>query len=705
MDLNPDMAPSHLLLPVSHVAKENKTMVRLKKGELKHRQTKGNTICRRCLNKNEKAQSFICKFVLDRRVGMEDKDDVVDFLKDHLDDGGMVHEYDNLQTNFLLYSLNKHKRWMIASHIVNLVERTEIQEEDFRLVLHERLTPTPKRCHNCVLDPVASVLDPVASVLDPVELKESSISYHDSKFNLVHSYPNGVASTLTDLSLRCYHDNIDHDTISSEQKSRKLHYKDVMRGDAHPVVVPEIRYEITYPDTVVGPCKCYTDTDYKYRWETKVKRFGWKAKGNRNRPWSRWFYKGLDHMEHQMYCDGYRDDSSHIQNHLSYEDDDTINVHPPRRKYRQLTIKDFGSYNGNCNASKKAKNERRKKKRLHSQDDVEKSMQTVRLKRSNDNGKGDISNVGTRIAEIKWRESIKDVKNDATLGVLGDDFDKSFCTCLLDKDSIETMRSHPSGFKLLFGNCVPQQLSLTMTGQTTQAQLLLWQKTEWSKWSFVAEYRLKILLKPNTTGQKMIPILLREELAGDSDRVYTVYELLNAARHVVDLLTEQQGHPGKGVTKSQRVRPTGRVKGVSVNLKPVQKEKTAPLPQDTKVSVDKKKKKIWEMDLTSDGGLLEAYDLLPTSLTQTMDFGFCKSCLRHFDPPLLKGCVLLPCLHYYCVTCWRKYIWEEIQKGCTTISCKQKLCTEVVDEVMIQNLMSCDLFNQWLCSRAEKNCC
>ncbi|XP_069101689.1 uncharacterized protein [Argopecten irradians] len=660
--------------------------------------------CKRCKFKAARAQGLICKFVLDQRFDLEEKNHALECLEDYLDDGGLVHGYDNLRNDdVILYSLNKHKRWMLLDYINELVEREEVKDDEFRLVLHERSAAPPSKRH-VILEP---------ELLE--ELKEHTLAYHDSKCTNHHIYPSGYFSTVTDLSLKCYTHTVNHSS-GPQQKLQKFQHESVIRGDVHPVAVPEIRYEITDPDFVIGPCKCDSKKGFIHRCTTKVKRFGWKKKGNHNKSWSRWYYQGLDHTEHQRYRNGYYDNNYHLTDTLwprAHSNEGIFQSDSPKdeNQPRNFTFKDF-LCSGNSNSLKKPKKDFKKKKRIPRQKDVEKIPYTT-IKRPVPKKQYDID---TRKSEIKKEVSIVNVGTKQTLKTkpkrndihydikpLGKDFNKSFCSCMVNKDSIEDIRTQPKGLQVHIANCVPQQLRLCVTGETTQAYLLFWQKSEWSKWSTEAEYWLKILLKPFTKGQLLLPIFLREELAGKPGHVYKVLELVDIAQRVVNLATAKKGLSVKPRLESVKFEPgqlTARVSRARVDIQTVQ-EAYKTLSGGNQHILYEDEKQMLETTLNSDVGLLESYELLPSSLTQTMDFGFCKSCLDNFDPPLLNGCVLLPCLHYYCVPCWRKYIWERIQNRCSSVSCQDDTCDEVVDEVMIQTLLPCQLYNHWLHSRAE----
>lgn len=103
-----------------------------------------------------------------------------------------------------------------------------------------------------------------------------------------------------------------------------------------------------------------------------------------------------------------------------------------------------------------------------------------------DNGNKDKTIIYTSGA--KETDAVVVETNVSTTSGVNADFDGSFCSCTVDKNSIEEMRSSPHGHELLVGNCVPQMLRLPVSGETTPAQLILWQKSEWSKWSSEAQY-------------------------------------------------------------------------------------------------------------------------------------------------------------------------------------------------------------------------
>lgn len=188
-----------------------------------------NYVCSRCHYINSRRrQGLICKFLLNSsKLKQTDKEKTITDVDRYLSDGSITSLEDyHYFTQFCVYSLNKRKRWTLPQKITNLIDDGELDEENFRLVMHERVGGCPYTYHSSTRH-------------------RNAISYHDSKYSIHHSYPKKKLSSFSDLKMKC-HDK--HTEVVSEpapvksrstRKSRrkrvvnKPHSRGIQRVNTH----------------------------------------------------------------------------------------------------------------------------------------------------------------------------------------------------------------------------------------------------------------------------------------------------------------------------------------------------------------------------------------------------------------------------------------------------------------------------------------
>lgn len=248
----------------------------------------------------------------------------------------------------------------------------------------------------------------------------------------------------------------------------------------------------------------------------------WKCKGQRNKPWAQDHYKGIDHHTQRLYANGYRDEedvtlsacaTSGDVDKFQYDADIAASTADGGNDYdkdgsevlyvqnvrRSITLADF------CKKY-------RKHERHHHANKLPRSPNTALHGQScRYYGKGNTIYINTSEEEDTENQNTMSVENnndddESTSSVGKDtdndgrtsatpapvwadiDFEHSFCRCVIDKESIQTMVITPNSHDILISRCYPRQFSLAITGDAYESRLILWQKSGWSECSLEEEY-------------------------------------------------------------------------------------------------------------------------------------------------------------------------------------------------------------------------
>ncbi|XP_033746085.1 uncharacterized protein LOC117331466 [Pecten maximus] len=661
----------------------------LRKG--KHGVTSGSSICSYCNSRDRRCwDGFVLKFLLNDRDGNED---AAMLLNQHLSDGDLTLMKSDMYFSWgiVKYSLNKRKRWTLPQQIIDVIDNGDLDKENYRLVMHKRVNQS--------------------NVLGYSRYHYDTMSYHDSKYGVHHSHPKKSLSSMSDLKLNCHRKQQKSELakITSMQKLRKcrkkphfrgiqrkavpqpkekpprINIREVLNGDFHQAPVPEVRYEIGSPIMTCNYCSHH----YYNEWDkmTHIKGKGWCAKPN-----AQWYYKNITSSDQKLYQKGYIDDEE--LSCFEKEDLDCLDEEASQYLYAdpvQITLADF------CRTPSKRQEQTVTPCSHGNTTPNTASKHTSRAYF----GKNKVIYVelpsnGSEEEEMK-EEEVEEVEDSGKLVVMTTaawdkaDFDSDCYHCVIQKGSIERYRlTHPGDFHL--GNCAPPMMMVTLTAVASQGNLVLWQQSEWSPVSSQdPEYWVKVQSQSERVNMKLLSMSLQNGL--QRDRVYTIQEMII---FVETLLNQSTQHQSCVQDRKNDNMHTGQLAatlcGSVVELRTVDEAyKTLVSTEDTKTDT-----------VTPDMiDLLSNYDVVSNDLSPLMESGLCETCLCQSEVPYTEGCVLMPCGHYFCVECWRQYIWERIRAGAHKIICQRYLCDCEVDEVMVRCLLPSDVATRWIYRKME----
>ncbi|OWF39340.1 E3 ubiquitin-protein ligase ARI3 [Mizuhopecten yessoensis] len=478
-----------------------------------------------------------------------------------------------------------------------------------------------------------------------------------------------------------------------------------MQGDYHQIKEPEVRYEIHYPDVFNRYCQCqrYHGHSMYYPHSTEKPFRRWKTKGCRAKPSMQEHFKGIDHLEKRILTSDYikemdEDIDVWIRSEINdemLEDEGDFLVERPT-----LTVADFCVRLTRPSA---------KRNWMFRSGNIEKKTNFYNRKQSYTvngtpigqcYGKGNIvyddnpDNFRREEDEVQHTSmsSVDDVKDDVdrndvtgidtvTLSKSDIDFERQFCSCVIDKESVQDTIDTHTDCDVLVSNCVPQQLCMTIQGETVIACVILWQRSGWSSCSEQAEYWTKVQFESNGTVAEMTCDDLKSKLDEEEDAIFSL--------HQIAAIVKQEAANRSLVTDSHRYRE---------NVLPNGHLTTAIADPSFDV---KTVHEAYETLLTEEDDVLQSFELvnmIPTS----SDIGTCGTCFCESDDPPADGCMLLPCQHYFCIDCWRQHITIRIKEGANDIPCQAFKCKEFIVDVMVRTLVSCDLANQWIKRKKER---
>ncbi|XP_069100943.1 uncharacterized protein [Argopecten irradians] len=681
----------------------------------KYDYNKGNTFCHLCRNKNAKETGKIYKFIFSNGRDDDKLIEVNNSLEHYLPDGEMQVNR-NYSVDREVYSLNKRKRWTLPGRIIEAIDSGELEDLEFRLVMHER-SRVPFR-YGTIYS------------LD-AEVKASTLSYHDSKYTVHHMYPKSKVSSLTDLKLNCHQT----DKVSTPgarttpQRPHKCHtrgiqrmvtrpdpeycwrrrdyyFRQVMEGDYHHVNVPEIRYEIHYPDVFNRYCKCPQTRGHgsgyniKRRGEEVKKR--WKTKGGRSKPWAQAYYKGIDNIEKRQILSGYTKESGVFVD--SGDELNTTYEEMPQndegfvRERRPLTFGDLffiatkhskQSLLSKCNDSRgKYHNRQTDYKTLidsHTNRDERKSNivyieAPVEVEKEQCNINKNIDQpVNDKEDEVSGHE------NDVTFHSWNDlDLESQYCCCVIDKESVQDMMSTFSEFDVQLSDSIPQQICVTIRTGVQNALVMLWQRCGWST-SDRSEYWIKVQFECDGTVSEMPAEDLNSKLTQVDASTLSLNQITEIAKEALTNLTLDHNR----TMEDCHVLPTGHltstISDARFHVKSVQQA------YDTLLSDD----------ISHQDDIMKSFELVEMPPISSQP-SVCETCLCESHSPQADGFILLTCQHYFCIECWRLHIITRIKEGANDIPCQAFKCREYIDQILVRILVSCDLFNQWMSRKKER---
>ncbi|XP_060079423.1 uncharacterized protein LOC132558830 [Ylistrum balloti] len=688
----------------------------------KYGYNRGSTFCYLCRNRDVKETGKIYKFMFGNGHDEGNQLEVSSTLKQYLPDGGLQHNL-NYEKVGEVYSLNKRKRWTLPHTIVDVIDNGEVENLDLRLVMHERsAVPFRFACYSA-----------------ECEVKASTLSYHDSKYRVQHMYPNSRVSSLTDLKLNCHTihhvSRLEDNTASdSSKRSGKTHtrgiqrriqptmpeqsyfhywrrnhtyFRDVMEGNYHHIKVPEVRYEIHYPDVFDRYCKCpgYRGHSgyFPQSKEKNIKR--WKTKGCRSKPKIQQHFKGIDHVEKRFYEFDYIKELEADVADITIENMDDAMLQSEDNLVVQRRTLTFGDF---C----VIQNRPLKRNRYHKSIDIKRKTSyfhhTKQYKGASIIHDAQLSRKGNCIfidTPVKvWKQeelqqneesSVVDFGNDVISNVVGgidttylslskNDLEDQFCKCIIDKESVQDMADMAescANWDLQVSNCVSQQLILTLKGEAMNVLVILWQMSGWSSSSDQAEYWVKLQLETDGNVVDMKTDNLKSKLAqkkGSTSSLDHIVEIANAAAIYQTLEHHRQGD-GDGIP------PYGHLATSIAN------------PPCAVMSVHEAYRTL----RAGKKDILQSFGLVNT-IPISSETRVCETCLCESEDPQADGCTLLICQHYFCLDCWRRYILTRIREGTINMPCQAFECKEVVSDVLVRILMPCDLTNQWMNRKKER---
>ncbi|XP_033746703.1 uncharacterized protein LOC117331858 [Pecten maximus] len=679
---------------------------------------RGSTFCRLCRNKNAKETGKIYKFMSGNGHDEDKQIKVIETLEQYLQDGGMQNNR-NFYIASETYSLNKRKRWTLPTRIIEAIDSEELEDLDFRLVMHER-SGVPFR-HGWI--------DPDS------EIKASTLSYHDSKYTLHHMYPNSKSrvSSLTDLKLNCHlkHGAPKSDPTSargSSRRSRKCHtrgiqrkipppdpdhnyywrrnayfFRDVMEATFHHVKVPEVRYEIHYPDVFNRYCKCpkYRGHSRYFPGNTKKEIKRWKTKNGRSKPRAQKNFRGIDSIEKRMYASCY---TTELELDVDISDTDTKNdnmIKTEKDVDVQRRSVTFGDFFVTMNESSKYK------QNFKSSSNKRKTNACLQTKHNaltethigQNNRKSNVIYIDTPVnvqKECSHQQhsvpSMDDVGDDVTSSVFGEhamaelswsdfDFESQYCQCTIDKESVQDMIVSSSDYDVQVSNCVPQQVCITIKGETHCALVILWQRSGWSPSSDQAKYWAKVQFECNGTVTEMSTEDLKSKLTEEKGTTLSLNQIIATVEKEAANRTVEFRRHGGGDSALPNGHLTTTIAHPSYDVKTVHEA--------------------YQTLLTEKEDILQSFELV-NMVPISSESGVCETCLSGSDDPRADGCTILPCQHYFCIYCWRSHITIKIKEGTVDIPCQAFKCKEYIDDVMIHTVASCDLINKWMNRKKER---
>ncbi|XP_060067548.1 uncharacterized protein LOC132547763 [Ylistrum balloti] len=659
----------------------------------KHGVNTGRNVCSHChsICSRYKTEGFVFKFLLNS-TDSSDAEQVTDLLAQDLPDGDLpVYRSDKYFTSDTVsYSINKHKRWTLPQQIIDLIDEGDLEEEDYRLVMHKRVSHS---WYNKYLSN-----------------RGDTMSYHDTKYTVHHSHPKKSLSSMSDLKLNCHRKqqelarSTSTPTVKLRKHKKKTHFRgiqrkistqpketpsrinipEVLNGDFHNVSVPEVRYEVNYQ-----LCSSSKRTRCKFhKYISYYEAPHMKSKGCCSKPSPQWYFKNISSSDQRLYQNGYRDDeelSCFEEEFDCLDEEASMYLH---NEPVHATLADFCLTPGN-----RPRNSLSKRSHGH---------KTPNTASGNNSGayfgKNKVIHVehpdsGSEEKEVKKYEVIgTGVITSAVTNLVWDnaDFDSDGCRCVIEKESMENYRlAHPGEFHV--GSCIPQMVKVSVTGETTQGSLVLWQKSEWSAVSRQdPEYWIRV--QSDQVNTKELSTSLQSQL--QLDRVFTIQEVVLFVRNLLDQFSQhhrcikEKKHKGLGIGQLAAT-----LCGSVVELGTVKEA------FNTLISTEDTQRDRVTQDMNS---LLSSFYVFPINLSNSSSvFGFCETCLCQSDAPYTEGCILMPCSHYFCVDCWRRHIWEKIHEGALKITCQTYGCDSVVDEVMVSCLLPSDVVSKWIYRNME----
>ncbi|XP_069101685.1 uncharacterized protein [Argopecten irradians] len=642
----------------------------LRKG--KHSVRSGNKVCKHCNSTLSRFKDgYMLKFLLNNPSHRED---TAVILNHHLSDGDLETSDNYFSHQTLCYSLNKRKRWTLPQQIIDLIDDGGLEEEDYKLVMHERVCyPYPIR----------------------LWFHSDTLSYHDTKYSTHHNHGNKSLSCLSDLKLNCHRKEQELESsakptssLKTRQKPNlrgiqrkvkslpkvkptKLNIRQVLNGDYHQAAIPEVRYEVSYPRMAHNICEGHRYPSFWYESHNK-------GKGCCSKSGPQWYYKNFTSSDQRLYQQGYLDD----EELFCFEDQEVAIVDKETSQYLytnpvQITLADF------CHTP--SPRGRKGQSVSHCRHGNTTPNSATRDTNGTYYGKN-------KVIYVEREEEGSEEEDEETTNVLGitqpvweeTNFDSDYYHCVIKRDSIERLSQTGN---IHYGRCIPPMMMIT--GETTQESLLLWQKSEFSTFSTEdSEYWVKVHSESDQVNARDVLGSLQKRLS-QTDRVYTIEEII---RHT--FRTRSTPHQS-GVQKRNTGNCTGNLTaslcGSAVELRTVAEAyRTLVSTEDTQTD---------NQDLVQNDVVPNSYNILSDTSSPLMEWGYCEICL--IDAPYTQGCMLKPCGHFFCVDCWRRHIWEKIRQGAIRIRCQTYRCNCEVDDVMVRCLLPTDIALRWIYRKKE----